>query len=143
MPALHAEQETTPMRKNDARKAAERAFLEDRGRITNKEIARKLGIHPATIARWKRLDEWDMKLVKSLNKSSEDDVKADDLYAVDVRHIALLNERIDMYLRKKELLPSEILSLAEAKYHLMMCMEMVNEQLRYPFPDDFDEDNDF
>ena len=93
-----------PMRKNEARKIAERAFLDDRGRITNKEIAQKLGIHPATVARWKKLDEWDVKLVQSLSKFSEGEAKSEDFFAVDLRHLSLLNERIDAYLRKKELL---------------------------------------
>lgn len=131
------------MRKNEARKIAERAFLDDRGRITNKEIAQKLGIHPATVARWKKLDEWDLKLVQSLSRSSEGQEKGEDFYAVDMRHLNLLNERIDAYLRKKELLPSEILELAEAKYHIMSCMEMINEQLRYSISEDFHEDEEF
>lgn len=131
------------MRKNEARKIAERAFLDDRGRITNKEIAQKLGIHPATVARWKKLDEWDVKLVQSLSKFSEGQEKSEDFYAVDLRHLSLLNERIDAYLRKKELLPSEILELSEAKYHIMSCMEMINEQMRYVLSEDFPEDEEF
>ena len=131
------------MRKNEARKIAERAFLDDRGRVTNKEIAQKLGIHPATVARWKKLDEWDLKLVQSLSRSSEGQEKGEDFYAVDMRHLNLLNERMDSYLRKKELLPSEILELAEAKYHIMSCMEMINEQLRYSISEEFHEDEEF
>ncbi len=131
------------MRKNEARKIAERAFLDDRGRITNKEIAQKLGIHPATVARWKKLDEWDVKLVQSLSKFSEGEAKSEDFFAVDLRHLSLLNERIDAYLRKKELLPSEILELSEAKYHIMSCMEMINEQMRYVLSEDFPEDEEF
>ncbi len=49
------------MKKNQDRKNAEKTFLQDRGRITNKEMAKKLGVHPATIARWKKTDEWDVK----------------------------------------------------------------------------------
>jgi DNA-binding Lrp family transcriptional regulator len=131
------------MRKNEARKFAEKAFLEDRGRLTNKEIAQKLGIHPATVARWKKLDEWDLKLVQSLSRVNEGQDKVEDFYAVDVRHLSLLNERIDAYLRKKELLPSEILELAEAKYHIMSCMEMINEQMRYSLSEEFHDDEEF
>ncbi|MBI5250159.1 MAG: helix-turn-helix domain-containing protein [Desulfomonile tiedjei] len=131
------------MRKNEARKIAEKAFLEDRGRLTNKEIAQKLGIHPATVARWKKMDEWDLKLVQSLSRVSEVQDKGEDFYAVDVRHLSLLNERIDAYLRKKELLPSEILELSEAKYHIMSCMEMINEQMRYSLSEEFHEDEEF
>jgi hypothetical protein len=40
------------MRKNNDRKVAEQTYLSDRGRITNKELAKKLQVHPATVARW-------------------------------------------------------------------------------------------
>lgn len=127
------------MRKNEDRKIAEEAFMQDRGRITNKELANRLGVHPATVARWKKLDEWDLKLVQSISgpNASHD---ADDLYLMDIRHLGMLNERIEAYLEKKELLPSEILELAQAKFHIMHCMEIINDQLRYPLMQPFDED---
>jgi len=131
------------MRKNEDRKVAEETFLRDRGRVTNKDLAKALGVHPATVARWKKLDEWDLKLVQSI---SEHDGQADvdDLYETDLKHLDLLNERIDAYLEKKELLPSEILELAQAKFHIMHCMEIINDQSRYPhFPDFDEEQHDF
>lgn len=132
------------MKKNEDRKLAEQAFLNDRGRITNKELAKKLGIHPATVARWKRLDDWDRKLVQSVGEREPAVQPEDDFYTVDMRHITLLNERIDWYLQKKELLPSEILELAQAKFHIMNCMEIINDQMRYPDANGYeDEDQDF
>ena len=127
------------MRKNEDRKLAEKLFLDDRGRITNKELAQKLDIHPATVARWKKLDEWDLKLVQSVTAGERPERPEDDFYRLDVRHLALLNERIESYLQKKELLPSEILELAEAKFHIMNCMEIVNEQMRYSMADELDD----
>jgi hypothetical protein len=127
------------MRKNEDRKLAEKLFLDDRGRITNKELAQKLDIHPATVARWKKLDEWDLKLVQSVTAGERSGKPEDDFYNLDVRHLALLNERIESYLQKKELLPSEILELAEAKFHIMNCMEIVNEQMRYSMADELDD----
>ncbi|MFH1113857.1 MAG: phage terminase small subunit-related protein [Pseudomonadota bacterium] len=127
------------MRKNEDRKLAEETFLRDRGRVTNKDLARVLGVHPATVARWKKLDEWDMKLVQSIS-DAEGPTEADDLYHVDLKHLGQLNERIDAYLEKRELLPSEILELAQAKFHIMHCMEIINDQLRYPLNQDFDEE---
>jgi hypothetical protein len=128
------------MRKNDDRKQAEEAYLHDRGRITNKELAKKLQVHPATVARWKKLDEWDLKLLQSVSEREEPGPTVEeDFYAVDLRHIALLNDRIDLYLQKKELLPSEILELSEAKYHLMNCMSIIQDQARYPMVDTFDD----
>ena len=130
------------MKKNEDRKIAEQTFLSDRGRITNKELAKRLGIHPATVARWKKLDEWDMKLVQSVTSPEGSAGLEEDFYKVDLRHIALLNERMDAYLQKKELLPSEILELAEAKYHLMNCMEIISDQMRYPVMDEFQEEEE-
>jgi hypothetical protein len=127
------------MRKNEDRKLAEKLFLDDRGRITNKELASKLHIHPATIARWKKLDEWDVKLVQSVTSGEGSGKPEEDFYRLDVRHLALLNERIESYLQKKELLPSEILELAEAKFHIMNCMEIINEQMRYSMADELDD----
>lgn len=127
------------MRKNEDRKLAEETFLRDRGRITNKDLAKALGVHPATVARWKKLDEWDMKLVQSIS-DPDGPVDVDELYQADLKHLGLLNERIDAYLEKKELLPSEILELAQAKFHIMHCMEIINDQLRYPHIPDFDEE---
>lgn len=128
------------MRKNDDRKLAEQTFLTDRGRITNKEIAKKLKVHPATVARWKKLDEWDLKLLQSMSGVEENrDLPDDDFFAVDLRHISLLNERIDAYLQKKELLPSEIRELAEAKFRLISCTSLITDQARYPMIDAFDE----
>lgn len=131
------------MRKNDDRKTAEEAFLKDRGRITNKELANKLDVHPATVARWRKLDEWDLKLIQSVSAKHEPPPSHDDdHYGGDLRHIAILNDRIEVYLKKKELLPSEILDLAEAKYHLMSCKAIVEERLQYPPEYGIDDDQE-
>jgi hypothetical protein len=128
------------MRKNNDRKLAEQAYLNDRGRVSNKELAKQLHVHPATVARWKKLDEWDMKLLRSVSERDESQAPPEeDFFAVDLRHIALLNDRIDGYLQRKELVPSEILELSEAKFHLMNCMSIIQDQTRYPMVDAFDD----
>ncbi|MDQ7781970.1 MAG: phage terminase small subunit-related protein [Desulfomonilaceae bacterium] len=127
------------MRKNEDRKLAEETFLRDRGRVTNKDLAKALGVHPATVARWKKLDEWDIKLVQSIS-NREGPADVDDMYQVDLKHLGLLNERIEAHLEKSELPPSEILELAQAKFHIMHCMEIINDQVRYPIVPDFEED---
>jgi uncharacterized protein YjcR len=125
------------MKKNEDRKLAERTFLTDRGRITNKELASRLGVHPATVARWKKIDEWDRKLVQSVGVIPGGEVSGDDPFHGDSRHISLLNERIEGYLQKKELLPSEIVQLAQAKYYIVKCLEMMDD-MRFS-PQDFGE----
>jgi DNA-directed RNA polymerase sigma subunit (sigma70/sigma32) len=130
------------MRKNEDRKLAEERFLKDRGRVTNKELAKALGVHPATVARWKKLDEWDLKLVRSIGHDNEKAGSEDVLYAADLRHLAQLNDRIDLYLQKKELLPSEILELAQAKWALMSCMEIIHDQMSYSVRDVLEDDEE-
>jgi uncharacterized protein YjcR len=130
------------MKKNQDRRMAERRFLDDRGRITNKELAHQLGLHPATIARWKKLDDWERKLMAHLTSGQAPEAEEEDFYTVDMRHLKALNDRIDSYLQRKELLPSEILELAEAKYRLMHCMEIINDRLRYPVVDEYTREED-
>ena len=77
------------MKKNEHRKIAEETFLNDRGRITNKELAKRLGVHPATVARWKKIDEWDMKLVQSVTSPGGSVGLEEDFFKVDLRHIGL------------------------------------------------------
>ncbi len=131
------------MKKYEDRKVAERIFLEERGRVTNKELAQRLKVHPATVARWKTLDEWDLKLVQAVSAPSGPANDEEGFYETDVRHLRMLNERIEAYLQKRELLPSEILELAEAKWQIMNCMEMIHDQMMYPPPDQFTEPEDF
>jgi len=130
------------MKKNQDRKQAETLFLTERGRVTNKELSRQLGVHPATVARWKRLDEWDLKLVQSVTTPDSTQADHGDYYDVDVRHLRLLNERIDLYLRKAELLPSEIRELAEAKLSIMNCMEIIQDRMSFPDIDDVEDEED-
>lgn len=119
------------MKKNQDRKNAEKNFLKDRGRITNKEMAKKLGVHPATIARWKKNDEWDLKLVQTITDPTDSDSGEEDFFKTDMRHLNLLNERIETYLQKKELLSSEILELSQAKLNIISCIEILNDQFKY------------
>ena len=136
--------EIFPMKKNEDRKLAEDLFLAERGRITNIELAGRIGIHPATIARWKKIDEWDLKLVQAMTAKSEAPGLEEDFYERDRTHIRVLNDRIDSYLEKGELLTSEIRDLAEAKFHMMNCMEIINDQMRYPLFDPYgEEETDF
>jgi len=120
------------MKKNQDRKNAEKTFLQDRGRITNKEMAKKLGVHPATIARWKKTDEWDVKLIQTISDINDSNTtEEEDSFNTDMRHLNLLNERIEARLQKKELLSSEILELSQAKLNIISCIEILNDQLKY------------
>lgn len=128
------------MKKNEQRKQAEEAFLMDRGRITNRDLALQLGVHPATVARWKKKDEWDLKLLRAVGKAIEREDHSENFHETDMRHLAALNARIDTYLKKKELLSSEILELAEAKFHIMGCMRMLEADMNEEWSQRGDED---
>ncbi len=118
------------MKKNEARKHAEQVFLEEEGRITNKELAEEMDIHPATIARWRKEDEWDRKLVQAVTTPEFEEMLENDPFEEDMEHLQALNDRISSCLKKPELLPGEILQLAEAKFHLMQCSEIIRDNAR-------------
>ncbi len=119
------------MKKNEDRKLAESVFLKERGRVTNKELAPQLNVRPATVARWRKLDEWDVKLVRTVSVPAQAPSE-EGFQETDLRHLGLLNERIDNYLVRRDLVPAEIRDLAEAKYHIMSCMQIIQDYLEYP-----------
>ncbi|MEW6349895.1 MAG: phage terminase small subunit-related protein [Thermodesulfobacteriota bacterium] len=131
------------MKKNEDRKVAERLFLQDRGRISNKELAHKLQVHPATVARWKKIDEWEVKLVQAVSEPGPAPEPETGVYEKELRHLALLNEKIDAYLERKDLLPSEIRDLAEAKYKIINCLEIIQDRITYEHMDEFPDDEEF
>jgi hypothetical protein len=49
----------------EARAKAESIFLEVQGKISNVEIAKKVGAHPLTVGKWKREDNWSEKLAQA------------------------------------------------------------------------------
>ncbi len=131
------------MKKNEDRKVAERMFLQDRGRISNKELAQKLEVHPATVARWKKIDEWEVKLVQAVSEPGPTPEPETGMYEKELRHLALLNEKIDAYLERKDLLPSEIRDLAEAKYKIINSLEIIQDRLNYEHMESFPDEQDF
>jgi hypothetical protein len=52
----------SPVSKKDARVQAVELFIQADGKITNVEIAKALQVHPLTIGRWKRADQWESEL---------------------------------------------------------------------------------
>jgi hypothetical protein len=50
---------------------AERIFLDAEGKISNVEIAKRVGAHPITVGKWKRQDNWTGKLAEAQAKGSE------------------------------------------------------------------------
>lgn len=48
--------------KKEARTKAEKLFRQSGGKASNKQVADKLGVHPLTVGRWKKQDNWAAKL---------------------------------------------------------------------------------
>ena len=48
--------------KKESRTKAATLFIQSGGKATNKEIADKLGVHPLSVGRWKKQDNWAAKL---------------------------------------------------------------------------------
>ncbi|MGC8657907.1 MAG: hypothetical protein ACP5U1_02430, partial [Desulfomonilaceae bacterium] len=87
--------------------------------------------HPATIARWKKDDEWDLKLIQNISEKNQPHNEERDFLEIDMRQLNMLNSLIETHLQRKDLLPSEILELSQAKLNIMNCVEILNEQFRY------------
>jgi len=54
--------------KKDARQQAESIFLNANGKISNVEIAKKAGVNPLTVGKWKKADDWTAKLTAKSEK---------------------------------------------------------------------------
>lgn len=57
--------------KKEARQEAEEIFLDAQGKISNVEIAKKVGADPQTVGKWKKAGEWAAKLTKRLEQAEE------------------------------------------------------------------------
>ena len=59
--------------KRGTKERAERIFLDADGGITNVEIAKRLGVHPLTVGRWKRQEGWESNLrrARSLDRARQ------------------------------------------------------------------------
>jgi uncharacterized protein YjcR len=57
--------------KKEAREQAERIFLKSQGKMSNVEIANKVGVNPLTVGRWKREDDWATKLTQKAKEGKE------------------------------------------------------------------------
>jgi hypothetical protein len=71
---------------------AEELFIQAGGRITNVEIAKALQVHPLTVGRWKRADQWASKL------QERRDAGVKEFVAPATRKKAALEQALKLYL---------------------------------------------
>jgi uncharacterized protein YjcR len=125
----------TIIRKKAARDKALQIYLEAEGNITNKELAKRVDVSPATISKWKEQDGWDDQLMLAegaeirINPSEEQEIDIAEL--VSPEQIVEINRRIENLLARDYLTASEIADLAKAKSDLLEAvltyMDIVRE----------------
>ena len=119
------------VRKKAARDKAFKHYLDAGGNITNKDLARKVGVSPATISKWKEQDGWIKQIESPLLEEEADD--AMELGAqpdLDIGELASpeqileINRRIDDLLKRDYLTASELADVAEAKCDLLEAVQI-------------------
>ncbi|AFM26891.1 phage terminase small subunit-related protein [Desulfomonile tiedjei] len=115
------------VRKKAARDKAIKLYLDADGNITNKDLAKRVGVSPATISKWKLLDNWIEKIEPEEEGIEEIEQPETDLDMGELaspEQIIRLNRRIDSLLERDYLTASEVAALAEAKSDLLAAVEI-------------------
>lgn len=134
-PAKGAAATGTIIRKKAARDKALQIYLEADGAITNKELAKRVDVSPATISKWKEQDGWDDQLLleqaSEIRISPKEEQEIDIAEMVSPEQIVEINRRIENLLARDYLTSSEIADLATAKSDLLEAvltyMDIVRE----------------
>jgi len=112
------------VRKKEAREKAVKLYMQAGGNITNKELAKKVGVSPATISKWKEVDAWITQIQLGPIEAEESPVDQEDSgfdlgELASPEHIIEINRKIESLLIREHLTASEILDLASAKSTLL------------------------
>lgn len=118
------------VRKKGARDQAVALYLEAGGNVTNKDLALKVGVSPATISKWKEMDRWIEQIrlqpeepeVAPVEEPEEPDLDMGELAAPE--QIIQINRKIDQLLQREHLTAGEIADLADAKCDLLEGLEI-------------------
>ncbi len=118
------------IRKKGAKDKALKLYMDASGNITNKDLALRVGVSPATISKWKDADNWISRLLQ-LDTNGEniypesvvdEDYDLGELVSPD--QIVKINRRIDNLLKRDYLSAGEIADLAEAKSGILDAVEV-------------------
>jgi transposase-like protein len=115
------------VRKKEARDKAEKLYMETHGSITNKELARKVGVSPATISKWKEQHGWAEQLETVQVSATPEAAPEGELDVGDLtspEHIIQINRRIEGLLQRDYLTAGELADLAQAKSDLLQAVEI-------------------
>lgn len=121
------------VRKKEERDKALAVYLDEFGNITNKELARKVGVSAATISKWKEADNWIEQLASEETEQEEQEIEefVEEPEKVELEmdklaspeQIMAINEKIDSLLKREHLSAAEVADLAEAKAQLLAGLE--------------------
>ncbi len=134
-PVANSAASATIVRKKAARDKALNIYLESEGNITNKELAKRTGVSPATVSKWKEQDKWDDQLAQAkefdIRTAQGDEKQIDIAELVSPEQIVEINRRIENLLARDYLTAAEIADLATAKSDLLEAvltyMDIVRE----------------
>lgn len=124
------------VRKKAARDKAYSLYMEAGGNITNKDLAMRVGVSPATISKWKEQDEWIDKIdAVEIPVAEEVEAPVEEKEVLDVsfgeltspEHILQLNQKIEDLLKREHLSAAEVADLAEAKSDLIDAVKVYLE----------------
>lgn len=123
------------VRKKAARDEALKIYMETEGSITNKELAKRVDVSPATVSKWKEQDGWDDQLIlmkgSDIRTAEREEREIDIAELVSPEQIVEINRRIENLLARDYLTSSEIADLATAKSDLLEAvltyMDIVRE----------------
>jgi len=115
------------VRKKAARDKAVKLYMEVGGNVTNKELAKKVGVSPTTLSKWKQADGWIDHLTPSeveARAELKEDTELDIGELASPEQIIQINQRIDSLLKRDYLTASEVADLAEAKSALLEAVDI-------------------
>lgn len=117
------------VRKKAARDEAFKIYMEARGNITNKELATRVKVSPATISKWKEQDNWIEQIeIQPVEPVVEEAVgEAPELDLGDLaapEQIIDINRKIGVLLSREHLSAEEIAFLSNAKSDLLEALEI-------------------
>ena len=115
------------VRKRTAHDQALKLYTEVWGNITNRDLAKRVGVTPATISKWKQTDgwidqlaPWEAEVTAELREEAELDIGE----LASPEQIIQINQRIDSLLKRDYLTASEVADLAEAKSALLEAVDI-------------------
>jgi uncharacterized protein YjcR len=117
------------VRKKAARDKAFNLYMDAGGNITNKDLALQVGVSPATISKWKEVDDWIEEIAQQ-DEEPEEEFEEEEVPDLDMGDLAApeqiihINRKIDAVLMRDHLSAEEIAHLADAKSDLLEALEI-------------------